>query len=464
VLSLPDFIDSHLTFRQPPLNFSFRASRSGGVNARPIEIHPDHGIVQATTGHPIRGVPQMRRKMFTLTRRGFFGATLTAAGTFTPFLAFAQEFEARPASKNAADLSGTRLVWFGASASIPGVRSQIEPDDQGNWVNRLTGQRFRQFDTPGPAGAGFMVFDVLSSEEKQRLSWSSSLLIHADAGNATTFVSANGFLSATQMLGDFWMPPAQLANFSDQNAGSMRVLRAPYSLDGKTYRAIRIQFQNADGWSQTTYDLESGLLLVSSSTTQSGPVLTLDPNNLPAVAAGNTLLTYTKIAGIRRTSLPGPGERYPAPLRRARTFNYTGSRGVIMAGTGIQVPPSPIQVRYDIADNEGPYLTARVTVTGPTGGSYELLIPAGVIGSLWMNPETLAGYKAGQVIDQDPLTGVRAIAMGTRDNLAFVSLQTGLAQQSFGYDRRTGVLSRSELRTQIGPATDVLTAQIVSMQ
>ena len=114
------------------------------------------------------------------------------------------------------------------------------------------------------------------------------------------------------------MPPAQLAGFADRNDAGLRVLRLPYALGGRTYRAIRIQLQSGDGWSQSTYDLDSGLLVVGSSTAQGSPTLTLGPGNVLTPGTGSTMMTYTQFSGGRRTNLPGPGMVFPNSMRKLR--------------------------------------------------------------------------------------------------------------------------------------------------
>jgi hypothetical protein len=418
--------------------------------------------------------------MSRLTRRSFVGAALAGAGWAWPLAAAAQEAPSPPAVAAQPDFQllppnaqqgssaqlqpGMRLVWLGASASIPGERSQIVPDPNGNWINQRTGQRYQQFNTPGPAGAGYMVADVLGGAGNSVLAWVTSLLLHTDQGNATSFIDANGSLTATPNLGDFWMPPAQLATFSDRNEAGLRVLRMPYVLDGRTYRAIRFQLQSGDGWSQNTYDLDTGLLVVGSSTVQGAPTVVLGPNNTTMPGAGSTMMTYSQISGSRRTGLLGPGAVYPNAVRQLRALTYSGSRGVQMPGTGVQVPPIPMQIRYDIVGNTGPYLNARMSVAGAGGAAQDRIFPAGVIGGLWMNPEWLGRTGANQIIDQDPVTGVQIVALGQQNNIAFVAVQTRLARQSFGYDLRSGLLTRYEQRQQVGPATDILTAQLVGTQ
>ncbi|MFI4996401.1 MAG: hypothetical protein ACHQAQ_11545, partial [Hyphomicrobiales bacterium] len=362
---------------------------------------------------------------------------------------------------------GMRFTWYGSSASIPGESQQLEPDSNGEWVNQATGQRYGQFDTPGPAGAGLAVLDVLAAGPEGFLLNLSQLLIHTDAGNATSFIDSNGLTSGTDGIGDFWVSPARLAALTDTDIGGSRVLHMPYALAGRNYRAVRLQVQGGGGWSQTTFDLDTGLAIVSSSTAQSGPVLIRDPNNQLAQGAGNTLMTYGQFAGSRQTNLPGKGSTYPDAIRGLRSLTYSGTRGIVISGSDMQMPPSPIELRYDVSSNPGPYLTARLSMSsfmGLPATAADRLVPAGTVGSLWMSPNDLAGYRQGELVDQDPISGVQVMAMGRLDNLAVLSARTSLTQYSAGYDLRSGLLTRADLRQQVGPATDILAVQLMGTQ
>jgi hypothetical protein len=361
---------------------------------------------------------------------------------------------------------GTRLVWYGSSASIPGERQQLEPNENGEWVNKATGQHYHEYETPGPAGAGYAVIDVLAAGEAGYLMGVSSFLIHTDAGNATTLIDANGMTAGPDNVADYWVSPTRLAALSDTNIGGTRVLHMPYTLAGRTYRAIRLQVESA-GWSQTTYDLDTGLMIVASSTAQGGPVLIRDPNGQLTQGAGSTIMTYSQIAGLRQTNLPGRGSVFPDAVRGLHTILYRGSRGIVMSGSSMQVPPSPMEVRYEITANSGLFLNARVNVSGFMGGAgstTDRIVPAGTIGSIWMDPSRLGNFGQNQLIDQDPITGVQIMAVGRMNGLVIFSARTSLGQSTFGYDLRSGMLSATDARQLVGPATDITQLQLVGTQ
>lgn len=398
----------------------------------------------------------MGDRMHGISRRSFLGAAL--ANALLPSIAGAQNYTPPPLGGTGLiwrPQPGMRMVWTGAAASIPGAREQIEPDPYGAWVNKRTGERYSTFETRGAAGAGYVVADVQAADRDGFLIWFTSLLIPLEGGG-TRFIEANGLAAQSQNIADYWVAPAHLAGLVERNDAWLRVLHMPYTLDGRTYRAVRIQRYSSNGWSQNTYDLDTGLCLFASTTVQGGPVRTLDPDKRIGTGAGSTLITYTKLVGVRATQLPGPGALFPDAVRRLRAITYSGSRTYFIPGT--HVAPFPLQLRYDIVSSSGFYLNASMSVSG-LGMPVDRVIVAGVIGSLWMSPQTLAQYNPGQTLDRDPITGVEAMVVGHQGNIASVALKTPLARQTFSYDLRSGLLMRAEMRQQIGIVTDVLTVQ-----
>jgi hypothetical protein len=179
------------------------------------------------------------------------------------------------------------------------------------------------------------------------------------------------------------------------------------------------------------------------------------------------MLAYGQFVGARRTNLPGPGSQFPDAIRQVRAFVYTGTRGVFMSGSDLQLPPGPVQIRYDVTNNSQSYLDARMSTTGIVGAPsspIERIVAAGTFGSLWMDPNTLAGYRQGELLDRDPITGVEVPVIGRQNNLVTIAAKTGLAQYTCGYDPRSGLLRFADLRTQLGPATDILSVELAGTQ
>src|SRR6185369_2323862 len=55
---------------------------------------------------------------------------------------------------------GMRLTWWAGSASIPGARSILVQNANGDWVDPSTGQKYAEANNPG---AGYTQVDILSA-------------------------------------------------------------------------------------------------------------------------------------------------------------------------------------------------------------------------------------------------------------------------------------------------------------
>jgi hypothetical protein len=55
---------------------------------------------------------------------------------------------------------GTRLTYFGMTASIPGEYGKLVQDDNGNWIDKITGKRYREEEVGASGSAAFNVVQV----------------------------------------------------------------------------------------------------------------------------------------------------------------------------------------------------------------------------------------------------------------------------------------------------------------
>lgn len=343
---------------------------------------------------------------------------------------------------------GARLTWYGQTASIPGTYNQLAPDADGEWIDQRTGERYTEFPTPGAAAAGFVTLDLESTEGGELVLWMTLLL--AQGSRASGFIDANG-LVGTRSVADYWISPEKLAELAPRATGSPRVIRGPYTAGGKTYDVVRIQSQSGGGWSQHTYDLKSGVCLASGTTVVGAAPLVRDTGNMTGRGAGSTSISWLRIAGLRRTSLPGPGARFPGAVMSLRTVRYSGTRSAGAAGSSPLT--LPIDATFTIRSARPTHLTAGLVLPG--AGDLERVVVPGVIGSLWMDPATLTSSGRGSRLDTDSLTGVEAIALGEQSGTVSFSLHAGAARRTYGYDPRSGLLTRFEFRQRAGLADEV---------
>jgi len=65
-----------------------------------------------------------------------------------------------------------------------------------------------------------------------------------------------------------------LRQVQEVNTEGIRILRMPYTVAGKTYKAIRFQRDDFSGYQARVYDLETGLLIFFGSRVQGPSVIT----------------------------------------------------------------------------------------------------------------------------------------------------------------------------------------------
>ncbi len=94
--------------------------------------------------------------------------TLLAAGTYgagrvevpDPSIMLPLVPAAAQAGAPACIKPGTRLTYFGRTASIAGEYKRLVQDDNGKWVDRSTGKRYDEEDVPSAASEAFNVIQV----------------------------------------------------------------------------------------------------------------------------------------------------------------------------------------------------------------------------------------------------------------------------------------------------------------
>jgi len=155
---------------------------------------------------------------------------------------------------------------------------------------------------------------------------------------------------------------------------------------------------------------------------------------------------------------------FPPSIRRLRSLVYSGTEGSEVPYAGTMSVPT--QIRFEVDASSGLLMNCQVTTTGGLAGtrSNSYFTPAGVVGSPWMDPAFLRTVEANQIIDQDPVAGLQTVGQGREDGLVTVALQTGLSSLTLSYNAETGILTRSNIRNQIGAGVMFWTAQLVSVE
>ncbi|MBL8752043.1 MAG: PDZ domain-containing protein [Planctomycetes bacterium] len=362
--------------------------------------------------------------------------------------------------------SGARVTYYSGQATLPGVSTQLIPDDSGYGWKDQNGRTYREEQVQGSGGGGYTQYDFVQVAP-DCIAAMQSTHVFADANlQTTTLASAQAVVGDQNGLTDLWVPPARLRTLAEQDQGGLRVRRLKYALEGRTYDAVVQQVKGDSGWTRYTYDAATGLLLVYSASSTGGAVLTRDGSTLRQ-GAGGTTITSVVLRSVRQIALPWTGQAAAPVLQPGRTLEYSGvSKNSLAEGV---TAPWRYGVAVAIEKRTGDCVFARLTTRleygygmQPQEGSGNLVYGPGSFAPLAIDPRALQKLRPGQVFDRDPVTGRQLSFVGSDGRTATIAEQGPLDQQNYTYDLQSGTLVAFAQRQQQGPA--VITQEVQLQQ
>ena len=324
---------------------------------------------------------------------------------------------------------GMKATWYTSSATVPGALQTLEPDENGRWVNKQTGQRYGMQDRPGGSSSGFEEL-LVSTVSPGRVVMSQRTLQHVPISGpgVITSVPAKAVVAGPQTVTEYWLPPAVIAGLEGIEHASRTVSRFPFEMNGRTYNAVRISDTGPNMRAWRTYDADSGLLLqLSLSNTMSGRAGAPGPDGRPTATDGDTMLINVQLVGLRQTSVPGPGTLAPASLGQITGAAVTLIDTFAMGEFGANPPVTQqfqAQVRF-----EADLLTLVVNgqqSQAPAGGMY-------------LDPQLLARLQPGQTLDEDPITGMTVRVANAGNGLVVIEEINPLERTQNAYDAQSGL-------------------------
>ncbi len=341
---------------------------------------------------------------------------------------------------------GLRLTYYVASASIPEGRYVYFRDDDGMFVDQF-GNRYRREAAEATSGHGLMQVDVLSTGKWCVLDV--NLLPYVGtAPYVTSLTQRLSVVDVAAAAGDYWLPPEFLALLPAGEHGRLRIVRMPYSIGGRTYRAIRFHYE--EGRTVFVYDLDSGVLIYYGtggvSSLSKGFTYDLD-------RAGASFLTHTELIDMRVIQWPWAGSKPPSWLSDVQSLHYSGAVSVQIPGT----PVFPIGLEASVRVLRRGltwFLSETQSVLASPPGlppvPTTMLTVSGVVqaGGLWLPPQAADKLEAGQVLDVDSVTGVvtSVSAVGkTEDGVPMITIREdgheGVFVNEFTYRMDTGLMT-----------------------
>jgi hypothetical protein len=228
----------------------------------------------------------------------------------------------------------------------------------------------------------------------------------------------------------------------------LAVVRMPTTVSGKTYQAVRFQYNTQGAEYVWMFDEASGLLLFYR-------------HAIGTEDATHRQLTDATLVGQRQVRLPWRMGSVPDWVAAGGYLQYDGAYSVFTMGSPAASLPYAVSVEikhvgagwseYEVSD----YLYGRVNST-----ARRVTGVAQIFDALWLPPEAVGTLRDGQVLDRDPVTGAEVTVSRGGDG-SITLTESGQAYRSaLTYDERDGALVAIEQETTTGVATIVIELQL----
>lgn len=261
--------------------------------------------------------------------------------------------------------------------------------------------------------------------------------------------------------GDWYINPQALANLPDSRGGGVTVLRMPYTVNGVTYNAIRIQQESDTSTFAHIYDIKDGKLLATF-------------NSAMSADKKSTTFAYATLLGVRQMNLPWLGRDLPDWLKQGTVLHFDGTK-TFEAKLARYSFPTAVSLEMRITGVGQRYYTYSQTGSMSASGfpsqygqENSQVGGIGQPGGLALPPDALATLQTGQVIDEDGVTGITVSVKDIgQDPNGRKTVVLQAANQAYSaeatYDKDTGMimeLSDSKLGVDTNEYTDLKLARI----
>lgn len=397
---------------------------------------------------------------------GAFGVEVPDPSIMLPLVPAAAEAAAPPCIK-----PGTRLTYFGMTASIPGEYGKLVQDDNGNWVDKDTGKRYREEDVGSSGAAAFNVVSV--GHVGNGVAVLSVKIYTLDtATKKCTFGLSGGSVGHAGCAADYWINPEVLKDVQEVNAQGVRILRMPYTVAGKTYKAIRFQSEDTSGYQARVYDLETGLLIYHGSRVQGPSVITppVGGTGRTSMGEGSTQMVTGWIVEVKDIDVPWKNAAPPKWIERFQQLSYKGVQTSVVTAAGTKLDRAMTATLTPKARGPGwvrftnRFLFQSLPGMPPNEAQQDGACGGATVGGLWISPAALAGLRPGQVIETNDKVGTSVSVTDVRPGFVTISEIGPLHRADGTYDTRTGMLSATTLTQQIGLAKIIHSVQLTGQQ
>ena len=366
---------------------------------------------------------------------------------------------------------GTRLTYFGMTASIPGEYGKLVQDDNGAWIDKRTGKRYRDEDVGASGSAAFNV--VYVGHVGGGVAQLSTRLYGLDTAiQKSTLGPTGGLVGHAGCAADYWIHPDVLRQVQEVNTQGVRILRMPYTVAGKTYKAIRFQSDDLSGYHAHVYDLETGLMIFYGSRIQGPSVITppIGGAGMAGMGEGSSQVVTGWIVEVKDIDVPWRNAAPPKWINEFQQLSYKGVQTSEVAAAGTRLDRAMTGTLTPKARGPGwvrftnRFLFESLPGMPPNDALQEGACGAATIGGLWIAPEAMANLRPGQVIETNDKVGTTVTVSEVRPGAVTISETGPLHRNDCTYDAKTGMLSATTLVQQIGLAQITHRLQLAGQQ
>ena len=348
---------------------------------------------------------------------------------------------------------GMRLSYYGAAASIAQDYYTYVEDENGDWQDPKTGKRYRRTDhgsngdpgqdMPTAAGEAYTQTDVLAIEGTDVVV-SNSLYSIDLLSRQLALTPLGGSRTTGAAIDGGWVNPDLLRGLQTSGYGDQMILRGSYSLNGVTYDAVSFVGTASGAYQDSTYDLATGVLLATNTSTRGQDSPLHGPLDNPQ---GNVQLSLTRFVGVRQRSMPGMGAALPGWVTAMPTLTYSGTYTIVNAldpMNGRFTYPMELSISFGSGGRTWAPFTSQTVIQVAGFQPTQATGVSGPTGLYWYDPTALATLTPGQVIDDDAVTGARtsveSVSPGASGGVVgVVTAMNGVTVRA-GYDRAGGCL------------------------
>ncbi len=350
---------------------------------------------------------------------------------------------------------GTRLTWYGAAASVQSSYYTYVEDADGDWVDPVTGKRYRRTEEdemPTAAGHGVSQTDVLAIEGDDVILSTSLWAIDFETGQLSLLPLWGGRYTGGAVDGA-WVRPELLERVASGGTPELQVLRGTYWLGETPVEAVSFLSRTQGDYASTVFDDASGMLVATTGRYKAAGSPVHGPLDMPE---GNVQIMVTRLVDVRERTLPGLGAATPAWVAPGTQLAYTGDATVSNPfdpdGFGASWPVEVLVTLDEVGDS---WATLRSTTATDVNGYVERSEASGATGSTglyWYDPAALATMAPGTVLDEDPVT-TALLTVETADGVSVTLLTEapGVTVRAT-YEIASGVLTGLVLEQGMGAA------------